>query len=365
MLIGLTQPRLIPLSGSLNYAVTFLILPGAAVTAIACLLPRIAARYTMAVLLTEAVIFLPRIFLPAWEANLYTLWQGLSGLVFPCVAVFTVQRTWAYSREQTSRRKTRIENSRTSKQGFTLIELLIVIAIIGLLAALVFPLATAARRAGLRSQCISNLRQLGQAVALYTSDWPGMQGLPPLQINSVVVGGYMPGALLLCPEDPWRTGGGFQTALFRARPGNYPSFRADEPSLSYFWGPWFYQSFYEWVNERGEPQSEGRAHAARLLNELLRRDGTLGVAACTIHGDMAVWVSEDRGTGWPREGHFQGLVLRLQLDGAVVYRRVFNTYCRSGARWEPPDSVSYDVWELFLDEPTLFPLKPTPCMDNK
>ncbi len=57
--------------------------------------------------------------------------------------------------------------------GFTLIELLVVIAIIAILAAILFPVFAQAREAARATSCRSNLKQFGNAFAMYRSDYDG------------------------------------------------------------------------------------------------------------------------------------------------------------------------------------------------
>lgn len=68
--------------------------------------------------------------------------------------------------------------------AFTLVEVLVVTAIIAVLAALLFPVVSGAKRSAHKATCTSNLRQIGVAVLLYEES--NEDQMPPIALNGFI-----------------------------------------------------------------------------------------------------------------------------------------------------------------------------------
>jgi prepilin-type N-terminal cleavage/methylation domain-containing protein/prepilin-type processing-associated H-X9-DG protein len=99
-------------------------------------------------------------------------------------------------------------------KGFTLIELLVVIAIIGVLAGILLPVLSQARESARRTQCMSNIKQIGMGLIMYANEndgafpsdtaysgaSPAMRGLNLLYDTYVSDNKFFN-----CPSDTWVT----------------------------------------------------------------------------------------------------------------------------------------------------------------
>ena len=112
------------------------------------------------------------------------LWQNGGAKIRWCADLGSILDAAASARRKGSALMHRHLNRHTPpiaarpSRGFSLIELLLVIAIIGLLAAILLPALSRAREASRRAACMNNLQQFGLVYKMYATEHEGL--LPPL-----------------------------------------------------------------------------------------------------------------------------------------------------------------------------------------
>jgi len=89
---------------------------------------------------------------------------------------------------------------RSGSGGFTLVELLVVIGILTLLSGLIVAAVGHVREQGRQVVCITQLRQIGQAVTTYEQDWGEFP--PPRSWPALISYTGQNWQIWVCPDDP-------------------------------------------------------------------------------------------------------------------------------------------------------------------
>jgi hypothetical protein len=175
------------------------------------------------------------------------------------------------------------------------VELLVVIGIIAVLAAIIFPIYARSRRKAYETACISNLHQLALAWNQYYDDHEG--GAPSLVCLMPYVGSE---SLFLCPMDHTEWGWwGERVRVIAVNDGVDPDAAIPFP-LTYAYDP-------RWA------ASTSRARIARGLEN----HPDAGLIGCPCHGERLM-------EGQVPGDSYTGLALRARLDGSVVRGRYTN-----------------------------------------
>jgi prepilin-type N-terminal cleavage/methylation domain-containing protein/prepilin-type processing-associated H-X9-DG protein len=184
-------------------------------------------------------------------------------------------------------------------RGFTLLELLVVLSVIAILAAFLFPALGRARRAAAAARCTSNLHQVATAFALYLEDHDG--GFPPNgvafihdldQTNGLWYRQLRPylksGTVLHCPADSVSNA---RRALSGALPDEQD--RPDLPALSYG---------ANWELVEGAARENPKANSAAILYP----NDTLLVADCTEPWAFGPVYTDRGGVRWSHIAYANG-----------------------------------------------------------
>lgn len=196
--------------------------------------------------------------------------------------------------------------------GISMIEILIVIAIIALLAALLFPVIIRAKSYSKTVPCESNLHQLSVAWHTYLGQYDDQR---PKDIVSLMAVVPSIKKIMICPMDTTRHG----------NEGVYYEYK-------------FKESYYYLQDIRG------------MVAKMDAVDPNHGIFVCYAHGTPVRFSSPeaDPSTNW------YGLTLRLLIDGSVQHAQVPMFCGPTGSHM-----VGKQIWASYTD----VPCKGEMCLD--
>lgn len=91
-----------------------------------------------------------------------------------------------------------------NKKGFTLIELLIVVAIIGIIAAIAIPNLLVALQKGKQKATMGDMKSIGSAVESYITDWSFAPQVGSVTIDNLAESWFQPFYIKILPvNDAW------------------------------------------------------------------------------------------------------------------------------------------------------------------